>query len=143
MYNRILLPTDGTELCERAIRHGIALAKLAQAKLIGVTVTHPLHSALPRSFIPKNLAAIIHSETVKVADEKLAVVRRLAGAEGVEFENVRQSRSPSGGYPSHSQGQAVRFDRDGIPRTARSFRRCTGQRDAEGADSRKHSRAGG
>ena len=91
MYNRILLPTDGTELCERAIRHGIALAKLAQAKLIGVTVTHPLHSALPRSFIPKNLAAIIHSETVKVADEKLAVVRRLAGAEGVEFENVRQS----------------------------------------------------
>ena len=91
MYKRILLPTDGTELCERAIRHGIALAKLAQAKVVGVTVTQPLHSALPRSFIPKNLAGIIHSETVKIADEKLAVIQRLAETESVEFENVRQS----------------------------------------------------
>ena len=91
MYKRILLPTDGTKLCERAIRHGIALAKLAQAKVIGVTVTQPLHSALPRNFIPKNLAAVIHGETVKVADQKLAVVQRLAEAAGVEFENVRQN----------------------------------------------------
>ena len=91
MYKRILLPTDGTELCERAIRHGIALAKLAQAKVVGVTVTQPLHSAVPRSFIPKNLAGIIHTETVKIADEKLAVIQRLAETESVEFENVRQS----------------------------------------------------
>ena len=91
MYKRILLPTDGTELCERAIRHGTALAKLAQAKVVGVTVTQPLHSAVPRSFIPKNLAGIIHSETVKIADEKLAVIQRLAETESVEFENVRQS----------------------------------------------------
>jgi nucleotide-binding universal stress UspA family protein len=88
MYKRILLPTDGTELCERAIRHGIALAKLVQAKVVGVTVTHPLHSALP---LPKDLAGIIHSETVKAADEKLAVIQRLADAASVEFENVRQS----------------------------------------------------
>jgi nucleotide-binding universal stress UspA family protein len=91
MYKRILLPTDGTDLCERAIRHGIALAKLAQAKVVGVTVTQPLHSAVPRSFIPKNLAGIIHSETVKIADEKLAIIQRLAETESVEFENVRQS----------------------------------------------------
>ena len=91
MYKRILLSTDGTELCERAIRHGISLAKLAQAKVVGVTVTQPLHSAVPRSFIPKNLAGIIHSETVKIGDEKLAVIQRLAETESVEFENVRQS----------------------------------------------------
>ncbi len=35
MYKCILLPTDGTELCERALRHGIALAKLVQAKVVG------------------------------------------------------------------------------------------------------------
>lgn len=91
MYNRILLPTDGTELCERAIRHGIALAKLAQAKVIGVTVTMPLHSAVPRSFIPKDLAGIIHSETVKIADERLVVIRRLAEIEGVGSEIFRRS----------------------------------------------------
>jgi nucleotide-binding universal stress UspA family protein len=91
MYKRILLPTDGTEFCERAIRHGIDLAKFVGAKVVGVTVTQPLHSAVPRSVIPKNLAGIIHSETVKLAEERLAVVERLAQAAGVEAENVRQS----------------------------------------------------
>ena len=91
MYQRILVPTDGTEFCERAIRHGIALAKFTQAKVVGVTVTQPLHSAVPRSFIPKNLAGIIQSETAKIADEKLAVIQRLSEAAGVEVENVRQS----------------------------------------------------
>ena len=91
MYKRILLPTDGTELCERAIRHGIELAKLVQAQVVGVTVTQPLHSAIPRSMIPKNLAGIIHAETVKLADEKLAVVEKLGREAGVQVENVRQS----------------------------------------------------
>ena len=91
MYKRILLPTDGTEFCERALQHGIRLAKLMQAQVVGVTVTQPLHSAVPRSFIPKNLAGIIHNETVKLADEKLAVVERLAREADVQFETVRQS----------------------------------------------------
>ena len=91
MYKCILLPTDGTEFCERAIRHGIALAKLVQAKVVGVTVTHPLHSALPRSLIPKNLAGVIHGETVKAADEKLAVIERLAREAGVQVETLRLS----------------------------------------------------
>jgi nucleotide-binding universal stress UspA family protein len=91
MYKRILLPTDGTEFCERAIRHGIVLAKLLQAQVVGVTVTQPLHSAVPRSLIPKNLADIIHTETVKLADEKLGVIQRLAQDAGVPAETVRQS----------------------------------------------------
>ena len=49
------------------------------------------HVYLPRSLIPKNLAGIIHSETVKRADEKLAVIDRLALAAGVQAENVRQN----------------------------------------------------
>ena len=91
MYKQILLPTDGTEFCERAIRHGIDLAKIVRAKVVGVTVTLPLHSAVPRNLIPKNLAGIIHSETVKLAEEKLAVIDRLAQAAGVQAENARHS----------------------------------------------------
>ena len=91
MYKRILLPTDGTEFCERAIRHGIDLAKFTQATVVGVTVTQPLHSAVPRSLIPKNLAGIIHAETAKLAGEKLAAIDRLAQTAGVQVETVRQS----------------------------------------------------
>jgi nucleotide-binding universal stress UspA family protein len=91
MYKRILLPTDGTELCERAVLHGIALAKVVGATVVGVTVTQPLHSALPWKMVPKDLAGIIYSETVKLAEEKLAAVRRLALAAGVQAESVRES----------------------------------------------------
>ena len=107
MYKCILLPTDGTEFCERAIRHGIALAKLVQAKVVAVTVTQPLHSALPRSLIPKNLAGIIHGETVKAADEKLAVVEMLAGEAGVQVETLRLSND----HPWEAIVQAVKDKR--------------------------------
>ena len=91
MYKCILLPTDGTEFCERAIHHGVELAKAFTAKVVGVTVTLPLHSAVPRAMIPKHLAGIIHSETARLADEKLSVVERIARAAGVQVETVRQS----------------------------------------------------
>jgi nucleotide-binding universal stress UspA family protein len=91
MYKCILIPTDGSEFCERAIRHGVGLAKFVQAKVVGVTVTLPLHSAVPRNLIPKNLAGIIHTETAKLADEKLSVIQRLAEEAGVQVETVRQS----------------------------------------------------
>lgn len=91
MYHCILIPTDGTEFCQRAIQHGVALAKSEQAKVVGVTVTFPLHTGTPRVMIPDNLKAIIHAETVKAADEKLAAVEQAGKAAGVPVETVRKT----------------------------------------------------
>lgn len=91
MYKSILIPTDGSEFCERAIRHGVALAKLAGARVVGVTVTQPLHTGTPRSMIPVHLASIIHTEAEKLAFEKLAALEAIAKAEGVAVETVRES----------------------------------------------------
>src|SRR5437764_9029178 len=43
MYKHILIPTDGSDLSGKAIRHGIALAKAVNAKVSGLTVTIPFH----------------------------------------------------------------------------------------------------
>ena len=43
MYKHILIPTDGSELSNKAIRHGVALAKAVNAKVTGITVTIPFH----------------------------------------------------------------------------------------------------
>jgi nucleotide-binding universal stress UspA family protein len=43
MYKHILTPTDGSELSNKAIRHGVALAKAINAKVTGITVTIPFH----------------------------------------------------------------------------------------------------
>jgi nucleotide-binding universal stress UspA family protein len=38
MFKNILMPTDGSEHSERAIERGIELAKLCEAKVIGIHV---------------------------------------------------------------------------------------------------------
>jgi nucleotide-binding universal stress UspA family protein len=43
MYKHILIPTDGTELSQKAVNHGIGLAKALNAKVTAVTVSEPFH----------------------------------------------------------------------------------------------------
>ena len=43
MYKHILIPTDGSELSNNTIHHGITLAKAVNAKVTGITVTTPFH----------------------------------------------------------------------------------------------------
>ena len=45
MYKHILIATDGSDLADRALVHGLALAKEVKASVTLVTVTH-LWSAL-------------------------------------------------------------------------------------------------
>jgi nucleotide-binding universal stress UspA family protein len=42
MYRHILIPTDGSELAERGVAHGLALAKSLGAKVSLIYVVEPL-----------------------------------------------------------------------------------------------------
>ena len=42
MYRHILIPTDGSELAERGVAHGLALAKFLGAKVSAINVVEPL-----------------------------------------------------------------------------------------------------
>jgi nucleotide-binding universal stress UspA family protein len=41
MYQHILIPTDGSDLAERAVTHGLSLAKFAGAKVTVIIVEEP------------------------------------------------------------------------------------------------------
>ena len=43
MYTNILIPTDGSELAEKAVQHGIVLAKRIGAKATALTVLPSFH----------------------------------------------------------------------------------------------------
>jgi len=43
MYKSILIPTDGSELAEKAVRDGVSLSKAIGAKITVLTVTIPFH----------------------------------------------------------------------------------------------------
>ena len=42
MYQHILIPTDGSELAERAVTHGLSLAKSVGAKVTVISVEEPI-----------------------------------------------------------------------------------------------------
>jgi nucleotide-binding universal stress UspA family protein len=46
MYKHILIATDGSEIANKAMAHGIELAKEIGAKLSAVTVTEPYESVV-------------------------------------------------------------------------------------------------
>jgi nucleotide-binding universal stress UspA family protein len=85
MYRHILLPTDGSDLSEQAIAHGIALAKTLGAKVTAITVSEPFSvSAFEPSVVEqykKHVAAL--------AAKHLDAARNAATASGVACEAVR------------------------------------------------------
>jgi nucleotide-binding universal stress UspA family protein len=48
MYANILLSTDGSDVAEKGVKHGIALAKALNAKVTVITVTEAPMLYLPR-----------------------------------------------------------------------------------------------
>jgi nucleotide-binding universal stress UspA family protein len=93
MYKNILIPTDGTEFSEKAIRHGIALAKLAGAKITGVTVTNAFRG-LAGVQVPRvdRTDPIVHLD-----DGSVAAMPKIYGAARFDeqfdkLEKIRQQR---------------------------------------------------
>lgn len=82
MYKHILIPTDGSDLSEKAIEHGIALAKALGARVTALTVSDPFYvSAFDASMVEqykKHVAAL--------AAKYLDVARNAASASGVACE---------------------------------------------------------
>jgi nucleotide-binding universal stress UspA family protein len=89
MYKSILIPTDGTEFCEAAVKHGIALAKLCNAKVIGMTVGAPLRLSMPTGMLPSNIKAMIKTEREKMLTERVQFVADQAKAQGVTVETLQ------------------------------------------------------
>jgi nucleotide-binding universal stress UspA family protein len=79
MYNSILIATDGTELSQEVVKHGIALAKHTAAKVIVLTVSPSLDTFTADTF------------TAEYAEKTLGAAARLAQQAGVlcEADHVR------------------------------------------------------
>jgi len=88
MYRRILVPTDGTELCSLALDTALSLAKLGGGAIVGLHAYSTRDAAPPPagSVDPALLAACHERE--QQARDALAYVRRRADEAGVPCETV-------------------------------------------------------
>ena len=92
MYRHILIPTDGSELAGRAVRHGLSLAKSLGAKVTALTVEASFDVyTVPASRVYAMSGAFAeHAERVKThAQRILNDVAEQARAAGVVCETVQ------------------------------------------------------
>lgn len=88
MFKTILLPTDGSDLSEKATATAIQFAQLNQAKIVGVSVVQPF------PFSPMSDGGIVLDASVyeqqmhEAAQRNLDKVGAMARDAGVAFEGV-------------------------------------------------------
>ena len=87
MYTHILIPTDGSDLSRKAIRHGITLAKAVNAKVTAVTVSTPFHVVSVEPAMVTDTPQTYQKHMATVAAKYLGEVVAAAAA-GVSCETV-------------------------------------------------------
>ncbi len=94
MFKHILMPTDGSDHSEKAIKRGIELAKLCGAKVTGIHVVPDYHLTISEesSFDPA-LPGKMDEEARARAQSFLAFVKKTAEAEGVPCDTVIATNS--------------------------------------------------
>lgn len=91
MYKKVLIPTDGSDNAERAVRHGVSLAGAIGARVYGLYVIDT--SALmgvPTEAIWESMKGLLEEE----GNNALSVIEKMAGESGVECEIILNEGSP-------------------------------------------------
>jgi nucleotide-binding universal stress UspA family protein len=86
MFRRILVPTDGTELCSTALSTALELAKLGGGAIVGLHVEQPGRLASLAADDPVRTAWI--NENAQVGADAMAWIARRAAEAGVPCETV-------------------------------------------------------
>lgn len=90
MYTHILISTDGSELAQRGVDHGLAVAKGLGSKVTVITATEPFPTPTGTAawvVTPKEIAGYAASRK-KDAEELLASVKASAQKMGLEADTV-------------------------------------------------------
>jgi nucleotide-binding universal stress UspA family protein len=83
MFQQILLPTDGSELSERAVLAGISFAKEMGAKVVALTVRPEFHTFTYKTEMLEDTEPEFNAATQKQAEQYLKFVTDAASSAGV------------------------------------------------------------
>jgi nucleotide-binding universal stress UspA family protein len=89
MYRNILIATDGSELAEKAVDHGVAMAEAINAKVTVVTVSEPFRVLAVESHIVSDTRETYERHVAARATECLAAAKQAASIAGVTCETVQ------------------------------------------------------
>ncbi|HEY8008103.1 MAG TPA: universal stress protein [Methylocella sp.] len=89
MYRKILIPTDGSELANKAVEYGVALAKAIGATITFLTVTRPYRAGTLETAAIEDLPAEYKAKIAAEADKTLQIAGGVAKAAGVAHDTVQ------------------------------------------------------
>jgi len=94
VFTKFLVPTDGSELSQRAIEGAVELAHKLGARIVGVTVVEPYAYASLSEYRPETIAEY-EQRADQIAGERLAGLESRARHDGVPVETaISRSFSP-------------------------------------------------
>lgn len=114
MYKHILIPTDGSELAEKGLDHGLLLAKTLGAAATVIVVTVPLSGFALQGMTE---AAALGAYDNSVADELVILKRNIADKAargGIAFDLSMSSMARQ-----HLQSLKLRLKRNAISSSSR------------------------
>ena len=95
MYKNILIPTDGSEIAEKAVKHGVKLAKAVNAKVYGLYVIDiSAFAGIPTEAVWESMRTLLEEEgnkaleTLKTHAEELGVEHEVIIKEGIPAEEI-------------------------------------------------------
>ena len=83
MFKHLLLPTDGSELSQAAVREGVRFAKECNAKVTGVSVIPEFHVLTFNTTMIEDTKAVFLAESRAQAEGSLALLKKSADKDGV------------------------------------------------------------
>jgi nucleotide-binding universal stress UspA family protein len=88
VYKNLLIATDGSALAQKAVEHGIALAKALGAKITALVVTEPFDGLVVDPELVLDTPAAYATHARQFAAKTLAAVEQAAKAAGVACHAV-------------------------------------------------------
>ncbi len=94
LFKHILIPTDGSELSLKAVRHGIALAKAMGAHVTAMTVQPPFTDFVVEG-VSITVGAVERNELTNQFDHRMDAARAEAKAQDVHLGTIQvEDREP-------------------------------------------------
>jgi nucleotide-binding universal stress UspA family protein len=89
MFKRLLIPTDGSKVADKAVKAGIRFAKEIGAKVVGYYAVEPVQAYYysEGAMIDGRLIAELDRQSTAAGEKTLAAMAKLARASRVRFDS--------------------------------------------------------
>ena len=90
MYNKILLPTDGSKNSERAIAHALTIAEFEDAEIVVLNVVDSVYlTGLPEEDLITKSEMILEEESKKVTSRVESIIKEIEEEKGSEGKDLK------------------------------------------------------